>query len=408
MQVFKTALRIFFKHPIYIMIYIFWLSVMAVFIGMNVAGTPQAEFTENRPDIAIIDRDKSDLSEGLADFLNDYTTVVEIEDSRRAMQDAVAQERVQYIMLIPEGFEGDFLDALESDASTPHFETVVNHESIAANMMDGLVDKYLSTVQVYLQTDTTASSEEAVGLARSDMAHSAQATLVQLRESSAVSQQWIMYMSFSGYTIMLSIIICVGVVMAAFNRTDIRRRDISSATSALSVNLQVAAASLIITLLSWAWVSILGLLIFGESLAGVSPTIIVMSLLSLLAFCSVPLSLGFFLGLLSVNELIMNAAGNILALAFSFLGGIWISLDLLSENVLAFAHFIPTFYYSDALLQTAGLRDFSTTSLAPIFGNMGIMLLFAAVIFVVALVVARLRAQSAEAGGNAAAARGRS
>ena len=40
----------------------------------------------------------------------------------------------------------------------------------------------------------------------------------------------------------------------------------------------------------------------------------------------------------------------------------------------------------------------------PILENMGVMLLFTAAIFAVALVAGRLRVQSSEAGGNAAAA----
>ena len=42
-----------------------------------------------------------------------------------------------------------------------------------------------------------------------------------------------------------------------------------------------------------------------------------------------------------------------------------------------------------------------------ILGDMGVLLLFTVAIFAVALVVGRIRVQSAEAGGNAAAATGR-
>lgn len=408
MQVFKTALRIFSKHPLYILIYVFWLTVMGVFIGTSAVSAPQAEFTEDRPEIAIIDRDKSDLSAGLSEFLGEYSTVIEIEDTRLAMQDAIAQDRVQYIMIVPQGFEDAFTDNLNSDASIPSLETVTSYESIAAHMMDGLVDEYLGTVKIYLQTETSSSVADAVDLARNDMTQSAQAAIVQFGESSAVSQQWVLYMTFSGYTIMLSIIICVGVMMGSFNRTDIRRRDLSSPVSTFSMNLQIGLASLVVTLLIWAWVCILGLVVFGGSLFGVSPTIIGLSMLSLLAYCSVPLAIGFFLGLLSVSELVMNAAANIIGLICSFLGGIWMSLDLLSDGVLILAHFVPTFYYGDAIVQAVNLRDFSAGSLSPLFIDMGIMLLFAAAIVMIALVVSRLRVQSSEAGGNAAAARGRS
>ena len=408
MQVFKVALRIFIKHPAYIAIYVFWIAFMGVFIGMNSASTPDAEFSATRPDIAIIDRDKSDLSFGLSDFLAQHSSVVDIDDNTVALQDAIAQNRVQYIIIIPEGFDSNFSDASKNSTSFPALETVSSYESVAAHMMDSLVDEYLSTAQIYFASTAAASSEEALSYVQDNMAQSTEATLVYLGKSAAVSQQWTIYMSFSGYTIMLSIIMSVSVVMSAFNRVDIKRRNVSSPLSALSMNLQIGAASCVITLLCWAWVSALGLFIFGHSLAGVDPVIILMSSLSLLVFCTVPLSIGFLLGLLSIGEMAINSIGNIVALVFSFLGGIWISLDIMSDLVVRIAHFIPTFYYGDAISKTVDLRSFSPDSMTPIFADMGIMLLFSAVIFAVALVAARLRAQSSEAGGNAAAAYGRS
>ncbi len=405
MHIFKSALRVFFKHPVYILIYVVWLTFMGVFIGMSSVGSPQGDFNEERPAIAVIDRDDSELSRGLTAFLGESASLSEVDDTRQAMQDAIAQNYVSYLMIIPEGFGEDFEEAAAADKAAPQLETVASYDSIAANMMNGLVNEYLNTAQLYISSSTATDPATVVSLTGKDMENTASASMVSLGDSAPVSQQWTLYMKFSGYTIMLSIIVCVSVMMAAFNRTEVRRRDLTAPISSLSMNLQIAAACLVVALLAWAWVSVLGLAVFGQSLAGVDPKIIGLVILDLLAFCTVPLAIGFLIGQLTTSELVMNAAGNIVGLVFSFIGGIWVPLDFMGDAIRTLAYFTPTYYYGDAINRAVNLHDFSGSSLSPIFADMGITLLFAVAIFAVALVAGRIRIQSAEAGGNAAAAR---
>lgn len=404
MQLFKSALRIFFSHPVYILVYVFFLTFMGVFIGMSNYDVPEEEFTKERPHYAVIDRDKSTLSQGLIDYLNEHADLREVEDSRHALQDAIAQNYVSYVVIIPENFGSDFETSARDSQKTPSLETTVSYASISANMMDGLIDEYLQSIEYYLSTGTATSQSEAIKLTRSDMDQNATVSLVSFSDSSPVSQQWSLYMRFSGYTIMLSIIVCTGVVLGAFNRTEIRRRYLASPISSLSTNLQLTAACVLITLMVWAWASICGLLVFGQSLTGVNPEIIGLILLVFLCFCTVPLAIGFLLAQISSSELVVNAAGNITGLVFSFLGGLWIPLDFMGDAVVSVAHFAPTYYYADAVSRITNLYSFSSESLEPIFTDMGIMLLFTVAIFAVALAIGRLRVQSSDAGGNAAAA----
>lgn len=408
MQVFKAALKIFSKHPIYVAIYIVWLSFMALFIGISNVEDRPAEFDESRPNIAIIDRDESAFSEGLTAFLADQAVLIEVEDSRAALQEATAQNLAAYIMIIPENYGEDFMAATQQGQSMDPLETVVSYESIAANMMNGLVDSYLNTAKTHVLGKTAASQNEVIRATNKDMEHTAEVTMLNFSDSAPVSGQWTLYMKFSGYTIMLSIIVCAGVVFSSFNRTEIRRRAIVSSTSSLSMNLQLAAAAFIIMLLAWAWVSMLGLVVFGGSLSAVDPLIVGLIILALLAFCTFPLAVGFFIGQLTTSEIALNSIGNVLALALSFLGGLWLSLDLMSDGVVAVAHFTPTFYYSETISGAVALIDHSSASLMPLVSNIGIMFLFSISVFALALVAGRLRMQSAEAGGNAGAERSKS
>ena len=121
-------------------------------------------------------------------------------------------------------------------------------------------------------------------------------------------------------------------------------------------------------------------------------------------FATIPLSVGYLLGQLGVGEFASNALGNILGMVISFLGGAWISFDLLDPSVQTLAHFSPAYWYTGALQAAADMGAATPEAVMPILENMGVMLLFSAAIFAVALVAGRLRMQSSEAGGNAAAA----
>ena len=67
------------------------------------------------------------------------------------------------------------------------------------------------------------------------------------------------------------------------------------------------------------------------------------------------------------------------------------------------AKFFPTYWYTQAVTESAHLAEVTWESAAPILGNLGIIVLFAAAVFAVALAAGRVRMRSAEAGGNAAA-----
>ena len=122
------------------------------------------------------------------------------------------------------------------------------------------------------------------------------------------------------------------------------------------------------------------------------------------AFATVPLSAGYLLGQMGASETVSNAVGNIAGMAVSFLGGVWVSFDAMDPAVQAIGRFSPAFWYTDALQKAAALEAPTPEALAPIFGDMGVLLLFALALFAVALVASRLRVQGADAGGNAAAA----
>ena len=101
--------------------------------------------------------------------------------------------------------------------------------------------------------------------------------------------------------------------------------------------------------------------------------------------------------------MVANAVGNIAGMVMSFLGGAWISIELMGPEIQTLSRFIPTSWYTEAVSKSVHLTDVTLSSAAPVLANLGVVALFAAALFAVALVAGRVRMRSAEAGGNAAA-----
>lgn len=138
MQVFKTAIKTVLRHPMYLIVYAGFLSMMGVFIasGLTFGGTNDSEFSPYETKFAVIDRDGSALSDGLAAYLREQGIEVPIEDSQMALQDAVAKGQSSYILIVPEGFGDAFVEAARTGDELPTLETVYSFYSTEGSLMD--------------------------------------------------------------------------------------------------------------------------------------------------------------------------------------------------------------------------------------------------------------------------------
>lgn len=404
MQVFKTAVRIIAKHPTYLLIYVFFLSFMGIFIASSLNGEGEAgDFAASEIPIAVIDRDQSELSQGLTDFLGTVSNLVPVEDDSFALQDAVATGYAGYVVVIPEDYENTFFAAAHDNDDMPVMETTFSYTSVAGSLVDEQVNQYLGLVRAAAILEPQSSTAEILARANTSMEKSVTVETVSSPNAANPVDRFAFYLQWGTYTMTAAIVVCVGVLMGAFNRTDVRRRNTTSPKSSLSLGLQKAAACLLLTIFVWAVSCGMGLIAFGSSLQSASTDTILLLLGAAFIYSLVPLSLGFLLGQLEANETTANAVGNITGMVMSFLGGAWMSLDLLAPEIQTLAHFVPTFWYTQAINRVKGLAEFTPDSLGPILGDLGIVFLFAASLFAIALAAGRLRMKSAEAGGNAAA-----
>ena len=311
MQVFKTAIKTVLRHPMYLIVYAGFLSMMGVFIasGLTFGGTNDSEFSPYETKFAVIDRDGSALSDGLAAYLREQGIEVPIEDSQMALQDAVAKGQSSYILIVPEGFGDAFVEAARTGDELPTLETVYSFYSTEGSLMDQMVNSYLGIAGAYAGLEGSASQGDIVQHAAEAMAESAETDSVEVGGTSSEAQRFVFFLQWGTYTLFASIIVCVGVMMTTLNRTDLRRRNLVSPLPSLSYGLQLAASSLLVMTAVWLWTICLGFTVFHEATSMISGPGLALMVAASFVFATIPLSVGYLLGQLGVGEFASNALG---------------------------------------------------------------------------------------------------
>ena len=199
------------------------------------------------------------------------------------------------------------------------------------------------------------------------------------------------YFNFSAYPIMSSVVVTVGLVLSVFSESEVRRRQGCAPVSPARLDASLLGGCLVLALGAWAWTSVLGLAVFADELSGVPAANLALLLVAQLAISLTPLSLAFALSRLGLREQGLNAAGNIGGMVLTFLGGAWVPLSLMGEEVRTVAHFVPTYWVSDAVTTLLGAGALTASDLARVGTDIGVATLFAVAIAALGLALSRAR-----------------
>lgn len=395
MHVFKLAVTVARRHWVYLAIYLGVLTAAAVAIGMWADGTsgPSGEeaepFAEETPKVAVVDRDGSDISRAIASFTEDRGTPVDVEDSAHDLQDAAAKDLASYVLVIPAGYGDALLEAAQDGSDAPSLETIVSYQGAQGALMDEQVRAYASALYGFAAA-TDASASQIVAWADEATAAETPVASDQEEAASGLPQGYLTYAAFSSYAIFCSIAVFISVGMAPFEQTDARRRLHAAPTTALSFGVQSGLACAVFGIAVGAFEAAVGLAAFSGVLSGAAPGLVATVVAAQFAYALFATAVGFLLWRLGVREEYANAVGNVFGMLFSFMGGAWMSIDLMGEGFQAAARLTPGFWAMDAVWATGEAAAFADIS-ARVATDLGITLLFALAVLVVGLAASRAR-----------------
>lgn len=383
MQVFKAYFKIIKRHFLQLMIYVlifFGLAALFSISPNNVGGN--TDFTQEKQNIAIINRDEnSALIQGFTDYLSQNATIIPLEDSEEALKDALFFRQVKYIVTIPKNFTTDFMGGKEStvyDDAVPD-----SSEAIYLNQM---TNQYFNTAQLYKKSLSDATQETIVSKTATSLASTTRTTLDKTSIESDIPPYGF-YFSFLPYAMICVVTLGVTSIMIVFNNPDMKHRNTCAPIRLRNFNFQLTLATTVYGLTVWA-VSIIAAFLLYD-ITGESLPLVLMCGLNALLMTFVSISIAFLIGMFIQNYNIQNAITNVIALGLSFLSGVFVSQDLLSDTINTIASFNPVYWYiknNDAILS---LNNFTSQSLEPIFTGMLVIVGFIIAIFGVALMISK-------------------
>ncbi len=395
MSTFRSALRVAWRHPVYLVSYLAILSLMGVLVGRLVADQAAAapsSYEPVRASVAVVDEDGSDLSRALASWAGSRFELVETNGAQE-VQDALARSFVDCVLVLPQGFGQELLDAARTGDDLPNVQatygTDVQTGVLAAQEASQWVS--LAGSAAVLEPDAGAGvvgelATQAMGQ-RADVATLTNADAGDARTAAGATT----YFNFSAYPIMSSVVVTVGLVLSVFSESEVRRRQGCAPVSPVRLDASLLGGCLVLALGAWAWTSILGLAVFADELSDVPAANLALLLVAQLAISLTPLSLAFMLSRLGLREQGLNAAGNIGGMVLTFLGGAWVPLSLMGEEVCTVAHFVPTYWVSDAVTTLLGTGALTASDLARVGTDIGVATLFAVAIAALGLALSRAR-----------------
>lgn len=369
MIIFNTFFKSIKKYSLQLIIF------SAIFIFLSIVMSTMNSnnnniFEATSLNIAVFDYDNSDLSHALYNYLDSTQNIVNIKDDNETICDELFNRNISYALFIREGFSSDF----------SLIENVKDTQSTSAYYLDNCISDYLKVLNSCLKAGY--SNEEAISLTNSSINTTASMEIIN---NNTDDESLYFYFKYIPYAFVSVCILTLGTVLIIFRDKNIDARIKCSSMSAFKRNLYLIGCSVIFCLGLWLLFSIVALIL----VRGLSTINFVLLFFNSLIFMSFCLSLTYFLSFLVHSENVLNMLSNVIGLGFSFLSGIFIPLEYLSDSIIKIAHFLPSYWYILAVNEVKTYA--STADLSRYFSYIGIEFAFAVTFLAMSLATSKIK-----------------
>ena len=398
MSTFRAALRVALAHPLYLVVYTVFVSLMGAFIALSMGtSTPDAATTyEPYPaTVAIVDRDGSDVSRAFVEHMASRYDLADVADDPAELQDGVATGRVDCVFVVPSGFGRDLVEAARGGRELPAVEEAYG-VSTQASALAGVEAQRWASLAGSAAAMHADADQAAVALLANDAAESRAQVKIRSKNAQAwgAADQLGQYLRFGTYAVTSSVIVCVGMVLTAMSDPDLRRRLEAGPQASRSRALATLAACAVLTLAVSAVSAAVGLVALWGPVSTLPTWQVALAFAANLAFATVPLAIAFLCTQLGAREQILNAVGNVLGMVMSFMGGAWVPLSIMGAGVVAAAHLVPTFWTNDAITTVLDAASPTPAVMGAYLTGVGVTLLFAVAFASAGLALSRTRSRA--------------
>lgn len=362
MPVFKLVYKLLKENKISILVTIIVvIAISVLFVKTGSTSSGDSFQGDVKPSIAIIDYNRSEESKDLYTFLEERAEIVELGE--KEIEDALFYQQIVYVLYIPKTYSEDVY------ANKVVLEKKVSPNAAGSFVVNQYVEEYLTSVQNYIQYMPQAPFSEIQQLVQEDFSNPVKVEVEQVKGKEPVQA----YFNFFAYSLLCSLGIGIGYSMSVLSERAIKRRNVVSPMSHFKFNIQQVLAYICFAFMMLAIAVGVGYLLFFEGMQEAFVPYMIMNLTVYLVPC---LGIAYFIGSIVRSLEVQSGVANVLGLTMAFIGGSFVPQALLSDAILNVAVFTPGYWFVKTNEILFAMNEFTWEALQPLFGYMGIQILF--------------------------------
>ena len=385
MQVFETFMKILRRHILPAAIYI----ILFTLLGLNMInqGSQQATFKKVKQRITIADNDDSPESRAFVSVLEKNYKIVKISPEKDKLIDAIFYQDIDGAVIIHEDFGEKF-----SSGDTEHIlSCYADQSSFTGSYLRSEVSSLVNDANAFRISGS--SPEEAFSKAASYADSDTKVEMISEDKEAASSDDMTFasnYFQFLAYIIFSVIMIKLTHVLTNMTNKSIGSRTNCSMTKSSSILRQLIAGSLIFSLSVFVILIGLFFIIDSKDISAVQTGYGIINAFAILIFS---VSFTLLVAVFSPSSGIITLLTNLLGLGMSFVCGVFVPLDLLSDRIKMISRLLPFYWYITANNKIYSLSG-ETFSRSSFFTCIMIEILFSAAVLSATLFIMKQKKSS--------------
>ncbi len=376
MQVFKSFFKIVRSYKSGIILYAAITMLMAILVSSQYDKSETTAYSNIKLSVLVRDYDNSELSKKVVDYLKSQHDVHFDDYEDDMIKDLIFGEYYTAYIEIPKGFMDSHLSDNKKNISILYDSNKAYGNFVALELgsfVDGVArfeNAGFTLSEAVKNTNNAIDTDKFVVADNDD-------------EGNTNSKEYSLFL-FLPYAIMSIVLWCLLPAVLRFNGKDIKDRTMVSRLSPLKRNVCLFLGSTVVSMIVYLGVIVVTGVFIGSSFFSGK---CLLSALNLLIFTFVTGTLLIFIasfpseGVLKSRDVLVNIIG----LSFSFLGGIFVPLEMLGDSIKSVGRFLPTYWYAVALRRIEDGGELDT-----VFQCFGMELIFGVFCLALGLAISRV------------------
>ena len=375
MTVFKTFWKVVNKYKGTIIGYTIMLIIFGT-INMS-SNDVTSTFKESKPDVIIVNNDNTTLASGLVKFFKENANIIQVKNTKTAIDDAIFYRDASYVIYIQKGYEESILSGGDGNIE---FKSSGDYTS---NLAQLLLTRYIKTIKIL--SKEYSDKETLIKKVNSTLKSNTKVNLtnkINTTELTRLSR----YYNFASYTLIAVIVFIICLVLASFNKSVLRKRIVVSSMNYKVHNRYILLASTLYSVFVVILYSLLSFIVFGNLAFSERGLIYI---LNTFVFSFTALCMALLISTLVKSKEAISGIVNVVSLSQAFLCGAFIPVMWLPNSVIKIAHIFPAYWYINTNDLLTEIEVLSFSNLKPVWINMVILIIFGIIFIILNNIVSR-------------------